>query len=235
MWLVAVVESSIGWPTSDTTVDYLSRNFTLRPESTVHYADVVTRVVSESQQDVEQALFEFCSMLAWVEDGSLSVLQVHTSSEDTPARVGRMPKAACGAFPLFVPVSANAALQLMFALYREALSVNSSLFSFFGLFKILNTRLIGDAQRDWINQNMHRLTKAEAVGRLNEIKADGKDVGSHIYNDLRMAVIHASENHNVNPDDPCAVSKLLQDLPLMRALAELFIEDAISVCGSSSP
>lgn len=56
----------------------------------------------------------------------------------------------------------------------------------------------------------------------------GIDVGQHIYNSLRTSVIHETEDDNVNPDSSIAISQLIKDVPFMKALAELFIDDALN-------
>lgn len=223
------VQSGIGWPTKASPIKYAGREFILRPESKEFYADIITRFeTGESVTKIEEEVFRFCSVLAWVEDSYVRLISVENSAESDPARIDRRPPALSGNFPGFQELATDSKLDLMLALYREALTVNSPLFSFFGFFKVLNTRLTGDDQPEWINNNASRLTVDAAISRLMELNTLGIDVGKHIYNSLRTSVIHAAEDDNVNPDSSAAISQLIKDVPLMKALAELFIDDALN-------
>lgn len=239
MWIVALIDNSlgcIGWPTEDVAIQYASRSFTLRPESNEFYADIITELQSiDDLVQVEGEMLRFCSMLAWVENGAVSVSSILLSSDAIPDRVVRQQKVSLGHFPSLRTFPLDPQLQLMFALYREALSVNSPLFAFFGLFKILNTRLSGDDQKVWITNNLSRITDEAAQTRIAELTSNGEDIGARMYNDLRTAVVHASEKHNVDPDDPISVSRLMKDLPVMKSLAELFIEDAVALASTAVP
>lgn len=239
MWLVAVIDNSlgcIGWPTEDVEIQYAGRTFTLRPESGDLYADIITEFTSNNDRvQVEGELLRFCSMVAWVENGSVSILSLLHSGDPIPDRMARQQKVSLGHFTISKTFQSDPQLQLMFALYREALSVNSPLFAFFGFFKILNTRLSGDDQKTWIVENLSRITDDAAQKRIAQLSCDREDVGARMYNDLRTAVVHASVKHNVNPDDPVSVSRLMNDLPLMKALAELFIEDAVTLVSTPLP
>lgn len=223
------VQSGIGWPTEDTPITYARREFILRPESKEFYADIITRFeTGESLTEIEEEVSRFCSVLSWVEDSYVRLIGVETSAQSCPARIDRLAPALSGEFPGFREIATDCKLDLMLALYREALTVNSPQFSFFGFFKVLNTRLTGDDQPAWINANASRLTVDAAISRLKELNTLGIDVGQHIYNSLRTSVIHASENDNVDPDSSIAISQFTRDVPLMKALAELFIDDALN-------
>lgn len=228
MWIVTAVESSIGWPSSNVSVEYQRRKFLLRPEAIEHYADVVLHIDNKCDPvEIESEIRRFLSVLSWAKNGSAAIVSSELSTSESPRRIPRKPRVELGKFPSLSLTSRTPEVRLMLGLYREAISVNSPLFAFFGFFKILNTRYAGDDQQHWISCNLHRLKDPAAVERASELGQKGIDVGSHIYRDIRTAIIHASERHNVDPDETTAVASLSRDLPLMKALAELFIEDNV--------
>jgi methylamine utilization protein MauJ len=65
--------------------------------------------------------------------------------------------------------------------------------------------------------------------RADELEADGQDVGTYLLNQCRHAVAHADREPFVNPDDLDDHVRLHKDLPLIRNLAELAIEQSFRI------
>ena len=227
-YLVAV-DTDIGWPINETMLKYERREFLLRPEGEFDYADCVTVLLErDNPVEVEEQTNRFLSALAWLHQGSIEIGVRRWSDEQIPARLPKPPQSKTGCFPAFKELADDSLLDLMLALYRQAMAVKSPLFSFFGFFKILNTKLTGDQQKDWIDENHSRVRSTSALARIAELQSNAVTVGTHIYHDIRTAIVHASENKNKDPDNPHDTASLQADLPVIKALAELFIEDHIS-------
>lgn len=130
----------------------------------------------------------------------------------------------------YLPESNDPNALLALALYREALNVNSVPYKFLGFYKILNIGKKGPAQIDWINQTIDHLLDSEASSRIITLKTNEPDVGKYLYASGRCSVAHAYDEHqSVNPDDPIELKRLSEDLPVIKALAEYFIEHELGI------
>src|SRR5207302_10934059 len=84
-------------------------------------------------------------------------------------------------------------------------------------------------QKKWINSTLPKLNDFFAQERLRELRKAHTDVGSYLYESGRCAVAHAFADLVVDPDDPSDTRRLIQDLPVIKALAEFAIEHEFSV------
>nr|WP_200177376.1 methylamine utilization protein MauJ [Ectothiorhodospira shaposhnikovii] len=115
------------------------------------------------------------------------------------------------------------------------MSINSIPFAFLSYFKILNVLSgSGSAQKNWINNNLSLLWYQPAVDRLNEVRASNRDVGAYLYHQGRCAVAHAFDRDVVNPDKYEDKKRLELDLPLMKEVAALCIEQGFGVLSDCS-
>jgi len=182
-------------------------------------------------------LARFLSRLAWSKGGG--ILELFHSGSNMPGRPGLLGHGTYERTPfgtvepphcLYLPTGLSKDAELALALYREGLTVNSIPFAFLSLFKILNIRFAsGSAQELWLNANLHQLWYDPAVDRLNELRKFHSDIGHYLYVQGRCAVAHANATPLVNPDDYSERRRLEFDLPLLKDLAELFIEQELSV------
>jgi len=129
----------------------------------------------------------------------------------------------------YLPTNLTTRGKLCLALYREAQNLNSTPFQFLGYFKIINMLYAGGAkQRAWINSAYAKLNDFRAQERLRELRRHG-DVGAYLYESGRCAVAHAFNEPIVDPDDPSDTKRLIEDLPVIKALAEFAIEHEFGV------
>ncbi|WP_143474163.1 methylamine utilization protein MauJ [Limnohabitans sp. JirII-31] len=136
---------------------------------------------------------------------------------------------------IYLPTDLSKDAELALALYREGLSVNSVPFAFLSLFKVLNIRFgAGAGQEQWINSNIHRLWYNPAVDRLTELRKTHHDIGNYLYVQGRCAVAHAHSSPLVNPDEYAERRRLESDMPLLKELVALFIEQELGVLSDSS-
>lgn len=227
-WLTVGVESGIFWPTKEIVLRYDGREFILRPESK-DLAPTVAVALDDPDRDDEALLTirRFLSALSWVEDGFIR----ETTTLGTgggPGRIGKGPGARM-INPHFrvdyLPNTLDARAKLALALYREAQNLNSPPFQFLGYFKIINTlHVSGPQQTTWINECVPKLNDFRAQERVQELVRNESNIGSYLYESGRCAVAHAFSEPIVDPDDPADTMRLIQDLPLIKALAEYAIE-----------
>lgn len=126
---------------------------------------------------------------------------------------------------------------LALALMREAKAINNPAFQFLSYSKILNiNHSRGEKQKKWINNNLEDL-KHGALKRAQELQKDSIDIGDYLYHSGRCAVAHANiapDQPIINPDDYRDYKRLSQDMPLIAALAERYIERVIGVKSSQT-
>lgn len=187
-------------------------------------------------------LSRFLSRLAWSKGAG--VLELFHSGSNMPGRPGLLGHGAYERTPfgtvepphsLYLPTGLSKDAELALALYREGLTVNSVPFAFLSLFKILNIHFAsGPAQQRWLNANLDKLWYDPAVDRLDELRKVHTDVGHYLYVQGRCAVAHANSSPLVNPDEYSERRRLEFDMPLLKDLAELFIEQELHVpCDAS--
>jgi hypothetical protein len=132
--------------------------------------------------------------------------------------------------PDYLPTPHDSRGVLALAFYREALTVNSIPYSFLGFFKVINIgHERGPAQIDWITQTLGVLQSHEVKTRVQTLQRLGHSVGEYLYESGRCAVAHAYAQPLVNPEEPEDLDRLSKDLPVVRALAERFIEYELGI------
>lgn len=187
-------------------------------------------------------LGRFLSRLAWSKDGGIVELFVAGSNNpDRPGRLGRGNYGTSDWAPvepwdlLYLPIPATAEANLALALFREGMSINSDPFAFLSYFKILNIAFLnGQAQMNWINNNLSGIWYSPAVDRIRELQSSVADLGDYLYVQGRCAVAHANGTPIVNPDNYADKRRLSHDLPLMKEVAAMFIERELDVPTDSS-
>jgi hypothetical protein len=232
-WLTVALESGIFWPAQETTVRYEGHDFVLRPE-TDQLAPSVALAFDDPSRDDEALLLirRFLSSLSWIERGYLRET-VTLGTGGVPGRIGKGPGARM-INPQFrvdyLPSKLTARAQLCLALYREAQNLNSIPFQFLGFFKVINAlHKRGPEQKNWINKNIDHIIDYRAQERLRELRRSQQDMGSYLYESGRCAVAHAFNEPIVDPDNPQHTRRLIEDLPVIKALAEVAIERELGV------
>jgi hypothetical protein len=135
----------------------------------------------------------------------------------------------------YVPDPADDKARLALAFYREGLTLNSVAYQCLSFFKILNIALPnGKAQIDWIDANIDAARKLDPHSTREWEKNAAFDpnketAGSYLYVSNRCAIAHAFNDPLIDPDDPDDRRRLANDLPMVKALAERFIEQEFGV------
>ena len=196
-----------------------------------HPAIAMRLLAGEQFRDGQVLISHFLSSLAWAEGQAIEVVQ--WTGGNLPRSMGgysggtmMTDRFRCRYAP--DPADANARLALGF--YREGMYLNHVAYQCLSYFKILNIFLRnGASQIAWINANLTRITDHEATGRLQQISGD---VGVYLYGSNRCAVAHAGGSPTADPENPEDMARLQADLPLVRALADVAIEDHFGVQSS---
>lgn len=242
-YAVVAVETRIPWPTAETSIQFEGKTLTLRPGGSKLYPTVYTKYEPDTQDASHGAhslLRRFLSALAWAgEDqvrdpqaaGGGFAIQIGRAEELTKQQVPSSLESRWEPPANYLPQSTDPRARLALALYREALGLqrDSAPYAFLGFAKILNIHGGGKKQVAWINDVVDKLRGPFAPGRVAEIKATETDVGEYLYGSGRCAVAHANNDPVVDPDDASDTLRLRRDLPVVKALAEYFIEHELGV------
>ncbi|MFZ2655455.1 MAG: methylamine utilization protein MauJ [Victivallales bacterium] len=237
-WVDLAVKPNFSWPKVQVDIPFEGRRVALQPltdklSCTVSVFDDAGLTLDEGGT----VLSRFLSRLAWSMNGG--VVELFFCGSNNPARPGLLGRGnyetSCWAAVephdyLFLPSASNVNADLALGLFREGLSVNSVPFAFLSYFKVLNIAFpAGQPQKDWINANLAKIWYQPAVDRIHELNKSESDLGAYLYHQGRCAVAHANGTPLVNPDRYGDKRRLELDLPLMKEIAALFIEQEFHV------
>lgn len=242
-WANLAIKPNFSWPNVQVEIPFEGRRIVLKP-----ITDELSCTVSVFDdreitfEDGGTILSRFLSRLAWSLNGGVVELFISGSNNpECPGRLGRgtYEKSAWALTDpwnyLYLPSAKTPDADLALALFREGLSINSVPFSFLSYFKVLNILFPGGPdQIVWINTNLGRVLYQPALDRLLELAKTESDIGVYLYGQGRCAVAHANSSTIVNPDSYGDKRRLELDLPLIKEISALFIEQEMGVLSDSS-
>lgn len=241
-WLSAAVASSIPWPSKDVWITYAGDDFILRGTHNGQQPTAPAITVPGSREQVEESLakvYRLTSILGWFLDGYVDVVQTVQGSH--PIGFGAQMRQAftevgqsgdTGFNCNHMPIVETENVRIALAFWREGqrLTRVHDSYAFLSYFKVIESQFNQGPQRaDWIAGHLDLMTR-DAGARVAELRADGVDVGRHLYDSGRNAVAHASFGGGiVDPDIPADRRRIAADLVLMRELARHFIASELHV------
>lgn len=109
------------------------------------------------------------------------------------------------------------------ALYKEGVNAKSIYYSFLSFYKIIELAQESDIKKikEWIENNIDKATALHQNWKTATLK-NGQSAGNYLYGSGRCAVAHVeSEKGKINnPDNLEDFSRIQNDLPIIKALAE---------------
>ncbi len=233
-WVVATVDPRMSWPKHQQIVNFEGKDFVLLPQSTD--ADQTAAVALRSDRyelSVEEArreIMRFCSALSWSEGSGLSVLAWSGGNLLRPMGVRRGRIVTNFLDTEHLPNAQTKEERAAIALYREGVSLDNPFYAFLSFYKAISVLLPkGKARGVWITDALGRLDDHRAKERCYEIRNNDDDVGLYLFQECRNAIAHAEQQPFINPDEVDDHFRLTQDIPLLRNLAELAIEENSSL------
>lgn len=235
-WVVVGLRPGTFWPAEETRVPYRGQELLLRPQTPRVAPDVAFDFAG--RMTFNQALLlvrQFLSAVCWAWDSGIEEIGVtggtHAIHIGNESNVSLKRSPFTPQFRLdYIPECQEPKALLALAFYREALNVNTGTYKFLGFFKILN--ILYKSQQDqavWLNKVLEQVEHPVARTRLLELKTSISDIGNYLVYSGRCAVAHAYAQPLVNPENPDDTERLARDLPLIRALAQHFIESELGV------
>lgn len=236
-WMVAHIVQQIGWTEKKVLVKFQENNLLLLPDEDEQYPAVAVLLNSSlTQNDARKLINNFLSSLAWSKSKAIHV--EHWSGGSRPFRMGRSRFGSYRSLHFritYLPLPQNENARLALAFYREAMSLDHIAYSFLSFYKIINLRYKrGDRQKAWIRRTLPSMTDRDAIKRMKELNDEHEDVSDYLYTSCRCAIAHAGVNPTVDPENFDDNNRLRSDLPLIKHLAELLIEDHHQIKSSST-
>lgn len=235
-WIQICLQTQMEWPTADTAISFEGQQFLLRPATKCAIPDMVAEY-DPARFDLDQLharARRLMSVLSWLKKKGIRETVVARSTA-LPDRVGPAPaiQNCTDQFEFrFVP-RLDSKSSFALALYREALNSNLTSFRFLGYWKLLSL-IFKDGtpeQKSWLEMTLSQCTSRSSSNRLRQLRdfhANDKEVVLHLYKSRRCAVAHAT-GMDINPDNPIELDEVDSDVPLIKEIAEIVIENELKV------
>jgi hypothetical protein len=234
--------TGMGFPKEPTEITFRGRTLYLLPgqskgenDFSDRYPVVALEHTGLSFEDGQRLISAFINSVAWVRRAGIRTAQFGGGSHlhglggaDAEALVDEH-------FELnYLSDPADDRARLALAFYREGLTLESVAYQCLSFFKIFNITLESKAQIAWIDANIEAARKLSPIGTGKWEENAGFDAtkqtaGEYLYVSNRCAVAHAFSQPLIDPDNPDDRRRLANDLPMVKALAEHFIEQEFGV------
>ncbi len=243
IWVNLAVIPRFSWPNTKISLPFEGKTIVLLPPSDGFACQLSLLASAGTDFDTGGTILSrFLSRLAWSHNSG--AWEIFLSGSNSPAAPGRLGSGTYGRSGfatvdpphcIYLPSAAQPEADLALALYREAMSVNSDPFAFLSFYKVLNILHATSAQhKKWINENLNTMQDSLALERLKALRLTHADIGEYLHVQGRCAVAHAHGPPLVNPDTNIDKRRLRDDLPLIKALAAIFIELKLGVLSDSA-
>jgi hypothetical protein len=237
-WIVAHVMTNSFWPIAAQKVRWQAVDVWIMPITRSSYPAVAMMVrPGKGRAECEELVMRFLSMLSWVEERGFMVDGI--GGGNLPRPMGRNKEqgfSICEEFDLsYFPEVTDEKALLALALMREGRGLNHVGYAFLSFYRVLEVAFPAGKRRiiDWISAAIDRLTGFGIKEALDGIRVQGinttEQIGSHLYESGRCAIAHANRKPIIDPDKPGDARRLGSELPIMRALAVMAIEEVFGV------
>jgi hypothetical protein len=231
-WIVAELQTSLAWPTTQQKVTYLDRDYWLIPTSRESFPAVTTKRHHQNLREDQTELLRFLSALSWAEDKG--VLLEDFSGGNLP-RVMRRQRAMLGIITgyldlPYLPIPTNDDGRMALALMREGRGLQHSAYAFLSLWRALEVAIEAKDRGAWLTEALAALGDHHAEEALQRLLGRGiTDVAAHLKDQRRHAIAHGRRSPRVDPDDASISEQLREELPIIERLAEMAIEQKLGI------
>lgn len=229
-WMVATVDPRMSWPTQRQLVAFNGKDFVLFPDSSDEDKTAAIALKADryglTSEEARQEIMRFCSALSWTEGSGISIIAWGGGNLPRPVGVRRGRVITDFLQISHMPTPNTAQERAALAFYREGISIDNPFYGFLSLFKVIGALLPKGKQREaWIIDALERVDGHRAVERREALRSQNIDVSKYLWDECRNAIAHAERDPYVNPDEVDDHFRLSKDIPLLRNLAELAIEE----------
>ena len=238
-WICLNVQPNVAWPVLPQAVDFAGLRIWIMPITSDCYPGVAVLCASEMQREqAEGVLYRFLSMISWQE--RCGIVVIHRSGGNLPRMVGKgdaknfIVRDVFDLTDLLCPEDEEA--QIALALIREARGLNHVGYAFLSYWRVLELAFPQAPKRiAWMEKVLPTLQGHGVAEALTSIAALGvTDVCLHLRDLGRRAIAHASAQPIINPDNPRDAARLYRELPLVREMAVLAVEERFEIDSPST-
>lgn len=235
-WIVGAIETRNFWPTRPQLIIFEGLEFILQPAQTNRGGDslpaIAMRTYDNGLSDIEAraAIMRLATSIAWRDGQKVELVMWGGGGRPYPMGIARNNHIThyFSSENLYVPGSVEAKKAL--AYYREGVSLDNPFYSFLSFFKSFSRSIPDGRERGpWIVDALGRLDDPYAISRRDELLAENVDISTYVAVQGRHAIAHAERGDIVNPDDPEDHCRITLDLPLIRNLSELAMEQFLEI------
>lgn len=241
-WLTAAVHCSIAWPERDVLVNFDGDDYFLRglkqAEDFSAAPCISMRCCKDEVHAILKKIYRFASILGWYQQGYVDVVGYSLGSHPILYAAGKQPFMSMMASDLskfncnYMPLIRDDLTRRALAFWREGrrlIHVHDG-YAFLSFYKVIESQFKkANAKVDWINRAIPTLGN-KAGERVQELHAQGLDVGRHIFDSGRCAIAHASfDEERGDPDIPEDRIRISKDLSIVEALAKKYIAEVLDV------
>ena len=226
-WIVASVDPRMSWPTRKQVITYEDRDYVLLPQSNDETAGIALRAdrYGLDGTSARRQIMRFCSALCWAESAGIEIIAWGGGNLPRPIHARRGRSVVEYLETDHLPHIESNKDKAVLALYREGMSLDNPFYAFLSLYKTISVVFPkGEKRAKWIAATLGNLDDHHAKARRDQLLTEGVDVGQYIWDEGRNAIAHAEREPYINPDEVDDHFRLQQDLPLLKNLAELAIE-----------
>jgi len=233
-WIRLNIEPNIMWPVRPQSLIFAGHEVWIIPITTDDHPGVAMRQPEGMQrEDAEGLLLRLLSVIAWRENAGIAV--AYRTGGDLPRMMGLNKKSGFVIRDAFdftdVICPDEEEPRIALALMREARSLTGSAYAFLSYWRILEITFPKSAERiPWMQAKFANLDGHGVKEAFDAIRAAGiADVGRHLFDSGRCAIAHAQARPIINPDNPRDTRRLMDELPIVRELAVLAIEERFGI------
>jgi hypothetical protein len=233
IWIVANLETAISWPERAQKATYLGDDYWLVPITRESYPAVAYNAGNQDRKTASSKILRFLSALSWSE--SSGIIVPYFTGGNLPRPMGREKSLGLSITEelnlTYLPEPAEDKGRLALGLMREGRGLSHLAYAFLSFYRVLEAALPdGRLRREWIAANFDRIFDHQGREALTKLKAAGvTDLANHLYKSGRQAIAHAKAEPIINPDDASDYERLQSELPVIRGLAELAIEEKLGI------
>jgi hypothetical protein len=232
-WLTAGVASSIAWPQEDVWVLYDGHEYVFRGTKGGEgkQSPCISTPCAHGEIDAAmRRVYVFASVLGWFKGGHVDVTghlwgsaPVLYASRDTfTTTLDGGKYFNCN----YMPIIEDDQIRKALAFLREGrrLRYVHEPYSFLSFFKVVESQFSSKDRVVWIQANLDQLDR-DAGKRVAELRAQGIEVGKHLFDSGRCAIAHASLGGAiVDPDIPADRRRIAEDIDVMAGLASHYLK-----------
>lgn len=235
-WAIANIEQGIGWPDEILVIKFRENELLILPEDDTLLPCIATKIDNpSSSEEGIKLITHYLSSLTWVEGRPIKVKE-WTSGGPHPFRMAKNAtiRLISGSVDhKYFPDPTESDKRLALALYREALSLDHTAYSFLSYYKIINLKFPNSSdQKKWMEENIDKVYDTYAIQRKEELLNEVSSIPEYLYVSCRCAIAHAGIEPTIDPENADDILRLNKDLPLIKNMSELLIENEFDIKSS---